>query len=54
MDWGRKWLVEFKTQLASFDWSNNTDAIDVKMNGSVLEKKINFKMLGLPFSSKLG
>ena len=34
VDWGRKWLVYFnagKTQLASFDGSNNTDAIDVKI-----------------------
>ena len=32
--WGRKWLVDFnagKTQLVSFGWSNNTGAIDVKM-----------------------
>ena len=50
VDWGRKWLVDFnagKTQLVSFDRSNNTGAIDVKMNGSVLEKKSSFKMLGL-------
>ena len=56
MDWGRKWLVDFnagKTQLVSFDRSNNTGAIDVKMDGSVLEKKSSFKMLGLIFSSKL-
>ena len=56
MDWGRKWLVNFnagKTQLVSFDRSNNTGAIDVKMDGSVLEEKSSFKMLGLTFSSKL-
>ena len=56
MDWGRKWLGHFnngKTQLVLFDWSNNTDAIDVKMDGSVLEEKSCFKMLGLTFSSKL-
>ena len=42
VDWGRKWLVDFssgKTQLVSFDRSKNTGAIDVKMNGSVLEEK---------------
>ena len=42
MDWDRKWLVDFnagKTQLISFIWSNNTVAIDVKMDGSVLEEK---------------
>ena len=56
VDWGRKWLVNFnagKTQLTSFDQSNNTVAIDVKMDGSVLEEKTSFKMLGLTFSSKL-
>ena len=31
----------------------NTSAIDVKMNGSDLEEKLFFKMLGLSFSSKL-
>ena len=33
--------------------SNNTSAIDVKMDGSVLEEKSSLKMLGLTFSSKL-
>ena len=53
---GRKCLVDLnagKTQLVSFDWSNNTGAIDVKMCGSVLVEKLSFKMLGLTFSSKL-
>ena len=56
MDWGKKWLVDFnarKTQLVSFDWSNNNGSIDVKMDGSVLEEKSSFKMLGLTFSPKL-
>ena len=35
------------------DRSNNNGSIDVKMNGSVLEEKSSFKMLGLTFSSKL-
>ena len=51
MDWGRKWLVNLnaeKTQLVSFGWS-----IDVKMDGSVLEEKSSFKMLGLTFFFKL-
>ena len=55
-DWGRKWLVDFnagKTQLVSFDRFKNTGAIDVKMDGSVLEEKTSFKMLGLTSSSKL-
>ena len=54
--WGRKWLVDFnagKTQLVLFDRSKSTGAVDVKMDGSVLEEKASFKMLGLTFSSKL-
>ena len=42
VDWGKNWLVDFiagKTQLVSFDRSNNNGSIDVKMNGSVLEEK---------------
>ena len=56
MDSSKQWLVDFnavKTQLVSFDQSNNTGSIDVKMDGSVLEEKSSFKMLGLTFSSKL-
>ena len=56
VDWGRKWLVDFnagKTQLVSFDRSKNTGVIDGKVDGSVLEEKSSFKMLGLTFSSKL-
>ena len=56
VDWGKKWLVDFnagKTQLVSFDRSNNNSSIDVKMGGSILEEKLSFKMLGLTFSSKL-
>ena len=56
LDWARKWLVDFnagKTQLVSFDRSNSADAIDVKMDGSVIKEKSSFKMLGLTFSSKL-
>ena len=56
VDWGKKWLVDFnagKTQLVSFDRSNNNGSIDVKMGGSILEEKSSFKMLGLTFCSKL-
>ena len=56
VDWGKKWLVNFnagKTQLVLFDQSNNTDAIDLKINGSVLEEESSLKMLGLTFFSKL-
>ena len=55
VDWGKKWLVDFnagKTQLVSFDHSNNTGSIDMKMDGSVLVEKSSFEMLGLIFSSK--
>ena len=41
MELVRKWLVDFnagKTQVVSFDWSNNTGAIDVKMMGLFLKK----------------
>ena len=56
VDWSKKWLVDFnagKTQVVSFDRFNNNGSIDVKMDGSVLEEKSSFKMLGLTFSSKL-
>ena len=36
-----------------FDRSNNTGTTNVKMDGSVLEEKSSFKMLGLTFSSTL-
>ena len=56
MDWGKKWLVDFNAgeiQLVSFDQPNNNGSIDVKMDGSALDKKSYFKMLGLTYSSKL-
>ena len=49
VDWGKKWLVDFnarKTQLVSFDRSNNNGSIDVKMGGSILKKKSSFKSWG--------
>ena len=42
MDWGTKWLVDFnagKTQLILFDCSNNTGAINVKMDESLFEEE---------------
>ena len=42
VDWSRECLVDFgdgKNQLVSFDWSNNTVAIDVLMDRSFLEEK---------------
>ena len=56
VNWGQKWLVNLnagKSQLVLFDRSNNTAAIDVKMDGSVLEEKSSFKILELTFFSKL-
>ena len=56
LDWGRKWLVDFnagKTQLVSFDRSDNTDVIDMKVDGSILEEKSLFKMLGSTLASTL-
>ena len=53
VDWVKKWLVDFnagKTQLVSFDRSNNTGSIDVKMDGSVLGEKPSFRMLELTSS----
>ena len=42
MDWGKKWLADFnagKIQLVLLNRSSNTSAINVKMDGSVLEEK---------------
>ena len=42
VDWGRKWLINSnagKTQQISFDQSNKTDVINVKIDGFVLEEK---------------
>ena len=46
-------LISMLGKLVSFDWSNNTGSIDVKMDGPVLEENSYFKMLRLIFSSKL-
>ena len=46
----KKLLVDFnvgKTKLVLYDQSNINGSIDVKMDGSVLEEKPSFKMLGL-------
>ena len=40
-----------KLKMILRDQSNNTGAVDVKMDRSVLEEKSSFKMLGLTFSS---
>lgn len=56
VDWGWKGLVDFnvgKTELNSFDWSNNSGVVGMKIDMSVLEEKLPFKMLGLSLSSKL-
>ena len=41
-----------ETQLVLFDWSKDTGSTG-SMDGSVLEEKSSFKMLGLTLSSKL-
>ena len=57
---GFKWFMMTSLQKVKsgqvkslFDWSKNTGAINVKMDGSVLEEKLSFRILGLTFSSKL-
>ena len=55
VNWGKKWVVDFnagKTQLVSFDQSNNNGSIDVKVDGSAFEEKSSFEMLVLTFFSK--
>ena len=52
---GKKWLVGFnarKTELVSFNWCNSSSAIDMEMDGSIIEEKSTFKMLK-SFSSNL-
>ena len=56
VDRWRKWLVDSsagKTQLVLFDQSNNTAPVDVKMDGSVLEKNHILCYWDCPFFSKL-
>ena len=56
IDWGKKRFVNFydgKNNIDSFDRSNNSGVIDLKMDGSVLEEESSFKILGVSFSSKL-
>ena len=51
-DWGRMLLVDFKarkTQLVSFNWSNDTGAIDVKMDWFVTEEKPSLQDAGIDF-----
>ena len=46
VDQSKRWLVDFnagKTQLVLFHGSNNTGSIDVRMDGSVLEKNYLLK-----------
>ena len=48
VDRRKKWLVDFnagKSELVSFDRCNNTGAIEVKLDGTVLGKKSSFNML---------
>ena len=58
IDWGRKWLVDVntgKTQLVLFYQSNNSAAIDVKINRSFLEENVCLICLDyLPFRVWIG
>ena len=56
VDWGKKRLVDFddgKNNIYFFNWSKNSVAFDVEMDGSILEEKSFFKILGVAFLSKL-
>ena len=51
---GTKWLIDFNARKTFlFDGSKTTGAIDVKIDGSVIEEKSPFKVLELTFFSKL-
>ena len=57
VDLGRKLLVNLnagKTELVLFDWSNNTGAIDMKLDGSVLEEKSSDAGIDFLFQIGLG
>ena len=56
VDWGKMWLVDFnarKTKLVLNYQTNNTGALDAKMDGSVLEENHLLRCWGLTFSAKL-
>ena len=54
VNWDRKWLVYLNAEYINlFYRSFGSAAINIKMNGSVHDKKSSLKMLGLSFSSKL-
>ena len=56
VNWDGKWHVDFnagKTQLIPFHQWKNSDAIDMKMDESALDKRSSFTMLRLSFSSEL-
>ena len=49
-------LVDFddgKNSIYLFNWPKSSVAIDVNMDGSVLEEKSSFKILGVSSSCKL-
>ena len=47
-------MLEQLNWFDQFDQSNNTGAISVKTDGSALEEKSYFKMLGLSFLFQIG
>ena len=55
--WSRERLVDLvagETRLVSFYHWNNSDVTDVKMDVSVPDRKLFFKVMKLSFSSELG
>ena len=46
-------LLSWKNSSVSFDQSNNSSVVDVKMNESILAEKLYFPIMGMSFSSAL-
>ena len=56
VDRDKKRLAHFnaeESKVSLFDQSNDSVAIDVRMDGLILEENSSFKILGLSFSTKL-
>ena len=56
MNWDRKWSDNYnagKIKLVLYYLSNSTSAIDMRIDGCVLEENSSFKIFGLSSSPKL-
>ena len=56
LNWDRKWSDNYnagKIKLVLYYLSNSTSAIDMRIDGCVLEENSSFKIFGLSSSSKL-